>query len=400
MFLGVGRERTASHKSILLGVTSPETASFFLLDELRLLSKSGWQTSLVTGKPMPESVQSDLTLGHSVRCHVVPMTRSPLLISDLRALRRWFQVLARINPSVVVIGTPKAAFLGLFAAWIIGIPKRIYFVHGLRFEGFVGWARVATRLIEKVTCSLATNVVCVSHSVQKVLESQKITHSAKLVLTGFGSASGVDLTDFRPVSSPLRAEARKGLGIPLDKPVIGFAGRLVRDKGVLDLVEAVKIVLREVPDTILLIAGDHDGNPRETVSIERALSFPFCARLGQLENMEVFYHAIDIFCLPSVREGMPTVNLEASACGIPVITTHATGTVDSIIDGQTGILVEQGSPLSLGAKIAYLLRLPEERSRMGKLGRQHIEERFDKNLVLRWRESFYWSLLDNSPEAR
>ncbi len=131
--------------------------------------------------------------------------------------------------------TPKAALLGLVAAWLLGVPKRVWVVRGFRFETMTGLGRWALRLMDRVNAALATDIVVNSSSLLALAEAEGIVRPGEARLLARGSSNGVDIGRFE--NSVTRRDARRILGLPEIGPVIGFVGRITRDKGIDDLVE-------------------------------------------------------------------------------------------------------------------------------------------------------------------
>ena len=207
---------------------------------------------------------------------------------------------------------------------------------------------------------------------------------------------GVDLVRFVPRDQK-RFEAkaiRKRLGIAENDLVIGFVGRLVKDKGIRELVEAFRRIKENHAHIRLLLIGDFEqGNPVDAGVRRYIESDSEIIRLGFVADTAPYYAAMDIFALPTYREGFPGVALEAQASGVPVVTTNATGAIDSIVDGVTGLLVPVGDSNSLAVAIDKLLGDAEARARMGRAGRERMERDFRPEVIWRAHLQVYRDLL-------
>jgi len=166
-----------------------------------------------------------------------------------------------------------------------------------------------------------------------------------------------------------------------DALVVGFAGRLNRDKGLGWLKEAMEDLVTQVPEAELWVAGGIDGDSGSSTALTEPQQ-PWCHILGHVDRMPDFYKAIDVFCLPSLREGFPNVNLEAAATSIPVVTTDATGCIDSVADGESGLVVPKRDASALAMALATLLTDPALRRRMGTAGRRRV--------LAAWRSESVW----------
>jgi len=366
-------------RSIVFGTTIPVTAASFLIGQMEHFRDEGWQVNLITS-PGPEMNQI-LKIG-GINVVPIPMERGPSLLKDLLSLVNWWWTLLRIKPDIVVSGTPKAGLIGMLAAWAVRTPTRIYVVRGLRLEGITG--RLASRLgalAEYVACKCSTSVFSVSPSLCVALVQQHIVPAHKVRILGQGSSHGVDIQRFRPPSGPQKASARHLMGVKPDDMVVGFAGRLTPNKGINELVAAMASIVHLNPSLKLVLAGELDNtDPLEEADLQK-MEQPWVLRLGKVTNMPEFYAALDIFCLPSHREGFPNVNLEAAATGLPIVTTSATGCVDSVRQGVDGIIVPPHDANELAHAIKGLIGDPCLRQTYGEHGRERVIKFFDESVM-------------------
>ena len=340
---------------------------------------------------MPDNVEK-LGITDKLELHEVPMKRPPDLLRDLTSLWRWVKLLRNVRPHVVVVATPKASLLGLAAAWLVMVPKRVYWVWGLRSETERGLRRGVIRITEKFAVVASTTVWCVSSSVQTSLRRTAPASARKAKATIPHHANGICTNFFFPANSVQKQFARRKFGIPEDRLVIGFIGRLNRDKGIDVLVAAIEIVAKKLPEVFFVITGDHDHtNPPHTIG-EKGLSSDNAATLPFQQDTRAVYHALDVFVMPSLREGLPTVNLEAASCGLPVVTTSATGCVDSVLPGKSGLVVPPNDSESLAEAILHLLGDLHLRTEMGRHGREWVTSKFSQREVWRANRLFLESL--------
>jgi glycosyltransferase involved in cell wall biosynthesis len=201
----------------------------------------------------------------------------------------------------------------------------------------------------------------------------------RTVVPGNGSSNGVDAERFKPTQESRQRglELRSAFAIPPEALVVGYAGRLTRDKGIPELYEAHKILRLEFPSLRLLLLGDfEDGDPLPDAVKQSLQADSSVIRPGFVANMCDFYQSFDVLALPSHREGFPNVILEAHAAGKPVISTYATGAADAVIDGVTGILVPVGDVGALAAGLRTLFSDPALRAKMGAAGRERVIKDF------------------------
>lgn len=314
----------------------------------------------------------------------VPMERKPAPWRDLVALGRVWAAVRRFRPDIVSAGTPKAAFLVVLAAWMCRVPCRIYTLRGLFLETSSGPRRALLGAVERITCALAHRVVCVSPSLRERAVALGLVPERKAVVLGRGSSNGVDLARFAP-SPELRLHGqgiREGAGIDGNAVVIGFVGRFVRDKGVLELARAWTRLRGVFPDAHLLLVGwSEDGEvPAATVASLGSDPRVHLAS-GMSTPIEHYYAAMDVVVLPTYREGLPNVLLEAGAMGLPAVASRVTGCIDVVEDGVTGTLVPPRDPVALADALAAYLRNADLRVRHGRAARERIERDFASEAV-------------------
>lgn len=304
------------------------------------------------------------------------MTRNITPFQDLAALFKLIRVLRRIRPDILHISTPKAGLLGSIAGRIVGIRTRYYLIRGFRFETKTGLLRFLLILAERLACSLATDVGCVSESVRQLAIREKIASPGKLHVHLLGSSNGVDAERrFNPELVPISAieRVRSGAKIPKDAFLVGFIGRIVRDKGLLELAEAFLKVLEKAPHAYLLLVGPREPqDPLPKRTIDLLSSHPQIRMIDQDWNAAPILGAIDLLVLPTYREGFPNILIEAAAMERPVVATRVTGCVDAVVERVTGILVRPFDADALADAIVTYATQPNLRREHGMNARKHV----------------------------
>ncbi len=316
-----------------------------------------------------------------VQAHAVPMARRIAPLADLAALARMIGVMRRVRPTIVDAHTPKGGLLAMVAAALCRVPVRVYHQHGLPLMTATGLKRRLLGATERLACRLAHQVFCVSGSLRDVLVSEGLCPPGRIEVLEHGSIDGVEAErTFNPaaVSAETTARARARYQIPPDAPVIGFVGRVVRDKGVVELAGAWRLLREEYPSLHLLMAGPLEREDPIPAEVERALrEDPRVHLAGMVHDMPAVYRAIDLLVLPTYREGFPTAPLEAAAMGLPVVATRIPGCVDAVREGETGLLVPARDATALTAAIRRYLDDADLRRQHGESGRRRVRRDFD-----------------------
>jgi glycosyltransferase involved in cell wall biosynthesis len=373
---------------IVVGITSSQTC-LVLKDRLRTLREAGFRVTLVSS---PGALLTSTAAQEGVESIALPMHRKTAPLADLVSLARLWWLLRRLKPEMTEFSTPKAGLLGSIAALLNGVPVRVYFLRGLKLETSTGLKHRILLLAERLASACSHVVLCNSDSLRNEAIALGIAPADKLRLLGDGSSNGVDVERFSPGVSNLRDR----LAIPPDAPVVGFVGRMTRDKGLPELIEAFDALLAAKPDAHLLLVGWFDA-------AEDALGHHLRSRIrnhprihatGFVADTAPYYRAMDVLVLPTWREGFPNVVLEAAATGVPVVTTLATGSRDSVLPEITGLLIPPGSSEAICASVLQLLRDPERRCQMGKAARAWVLNHYSHEDVLGRTVHYYKSLLE------
>lgn len=352
--------------------------------QLRFLRESGFDVRIVSS---PGEFLERAANEENVSITPIPMAREITLISDLRAFGRIIQTIHRWGPVITNVNTPKAGLLGGMAAWLARIPCRVYTLRGIRSETLTGPKGWVVWLTEVIACRCAHRVICVSESLRKRAIALRLVDEDHAAVIGSGSSNGVDANRFAPTRRALQVaeELRERLGIPQAAPVIGFAGRFTRDKGVPELLDAYLRLRQNFPDLRLLLLGATEEGDRlpqqslDTIANDTKIICP-----GFVEDAAPYYHVMDVLTLPTHREGFPNVILEAHAAAKPVVAARATGAVDAVIDGVDGILVPVGDVVALAKALERVLNDKALAASMGRAGRKRVLREFQQERI--WSE--------------
>ncbi|MCD8031773.1 MAG: glycosyltransferase family 4 protein [Bacteroides sp.] len=323
----------------------------------------------------------------------IPILRK---ISVFRDLYSVFEIVRyiKVNRIDIVFGhTPKGALLSMIAAYFMQVPVRIYFRHGLVYETSVGFKRRLLKGIDRITAFLSTKVICVSPSVYQQSLADKLNSKKKQLMLFNGSCNGIDTERFCQArfSGRKKKQIRKKYNIDESAIVIGYTGRLVKDKGIIELVRCFEQLILVHDHIYLLLVGmfeERDKLPANIISLIQKSPRIICTGYVNHREIELYYSMMDIFVLPSYREGLPTSVLEASSMELPVLTTRVTGCRDSIIENVTGFFIDHTED-SLTHHMNCLIRDPSLRKQLGRNGRQFVVEKFDQKIIWSEMEQLY-----------
>ena len=367
--------------------TAPMALLAFFGGQLQYMRERGFRVVAVTS---PGEHLDKVMARERIEVHTVEMARRITPLGDLAALVRLCGLFRQLRPQVVHSHTPKAGMLGMLAAWLTGVPVRVYSCHGLPHVTASGMRRRLLVASEAMSCRLSQVTVCVGASVRRTLLDEGVAGDDKMTVFGNGSANGVDAdVRFNPARlAPGAAQAaRAAHGIPADAPLVLFVGRLVRDKGVVELQQAWARVREQFPKAHLLLVGppeEQDPVPAGVLEALRADDRVHFA--GFVDEMAAVYAAADVVALPTYREGLPYVPLEAAAMARPVVCSDVPGCTDAVRDGVTGTLVPVRDVAALAGAVGRYLADPGLRERHGRAGRARVLADFRPEAI--WRSTY------------
>ena len=373
----------------------------FLQGQLQFFQGRGFDATVLCPKRHKDEWEVERPVG--IPIIEVPLKREIAPFQDLDSLWRLCRIMRALRPTVTNVGTPKAGLLGGLAAWLNRVPCRFYTLHGLRFETTSGLKRRLLIYAERLACRLAHRVICVSQSVREKAIASGLTTWERTAVFGAGSCNGVDASRFVATPEIVRraADLRRQLGIPAHAPVVLFVGRLTCDKGITELMQAFSQLSDQFPELRLLLVGSfEDGDPLPCdirTSLETHSRIVFA---GAVKDTAPYYAAADVLVLPSHREGLPTVVLEAQAAGVPVVGASATGIVDVVADGQTGLLFPVGNVPALTEAIARLITDGALAIKLGLAGQEQVRSKFRQEQIWQALHREYLEVLQRKESRR
>ena len=366
-------------RKILYVVTIAPTLRVLMRGQISWMQNKGFEVHTAsTGQIDPQDGEP-----FNQEHHEVPMTREISPFRDSLSALNLARVISSVRPDVIVASTPKAAFLGLLVARILRVPKRVYLLRGLRLATETGLKRRLLAFMEKMASANCDVVIAVSASLGTEFANLGLGPMEKIKLVGSGSSNGVDSNRFRPLTLAERDTARANLGVLPDEVVVGFVGRLVEDKGFSVFCEALDQICATDQKVVPIVFGSNEEN----LIIPDSIKF-----MGVKDNLENWYPLFDILVLPTFREGFPNVVIEAGACEVPTVATKATGSVDSVVDGVTGLLVDINNVDQTHKAIRTLINNPQRRIAMGQAARVRAVQNFNPEDIWKGYLEIYESL--------
>ena len=374
---------------IIRATTVPQSLNVFCKGVLRELS----EMFEVIGVSSPGDALDEVAEREGIRVIPVPMERHISIVNDFWSLWKMWRVFRREEPVMVHSMTPKAGMICMVSAWLARVPVRVHTFTGLVWPSSTGMKRKILMMADRLTCACATHIIPEGEGVKNDLVSGKITKKPLKVL-GYGNVRGVDMEyydrteEVMKVAEQIRDER---------KFTFLFVGRIVRDKGVNELVTAFKKVYSQYPYSRLVLVGPYESklDPVNEETKEAIAAFNDIISVGSKFGVELlaYYAAANCFVLPSYREGFPNTVLEAGAMGLPSIVTDINGSREIIKEGVNGIIVQPRDAEMLYAAMKTMLQSNLDREKMAANARKIIAERFEQGFVRKCLYDFYEEIL-------
>lgn len=365
-------------KRICFITTVPITIKSFLLGFSKyLIEKENYDVTFISSD---DEALRNMSTKH---LHFIPVgMKRGVGFDGVAVTNRLTKIFKEQKFDIVQYSTPNASLYASIAARRAKVPCRLYCQWGVRYMGFQGVFRCIFKFIEKTICRLSSVIEVESNSLLSFCLNEGLYSNDKASVIWNGSACGVNLSKFNISSRlELRTSIRKKHGIDDNTIVFGYAGRITRDKGINELVDAF-LGANVNRGAKLLLIGDYDneGTIRPDI-VDRIENDERIIHVGWVKNVEHYYAAMDVFCSLSYREGFGLVVIEAGAMGTPGIVSNVPGQVDTIIDGQTGILAEVKNVQSIQNAILTFINNPLLAKEMGRNAREYIEESYNDEVL-------------------
>lgn len=362
--------------------TISKTMEWFIVDSMRNLAKNGYDITLICN--MDDAfIQANSDFA---KCIHLPMARGASvkdLIKSTRALKRIFK---REQFDVLYYTSPNAAMYAALAGKSAKIKTRVYSQCGLRYVSFRGLKRFIFKTVEKITCTNSTHIRAQSPMNMQFAIDEGFCKKEKIAVVGIGGTTGVDLKECDNFDrQAVRCELREKYGIPQDAFVYGYVGRLNKDKGIDELIEAFGSLESEQENSYLMLVGmKDDANPITQENMKKAENDSRIVLTGNVPKDMVYKYmsVFDVLVHPTYREGFGKVLQEAMGMHLPIVTTNVPGPSEVVAQGKAGLLVEVKNVADLAEKMRLIAKDGNLREQLSAIGRKRAETYFDRPIML------------------
>ncbi|MBK5271347.1 MAG: glycosyltransferase [Bacteroidia bacterium] len=377
--------------------TAPLSLKYLLFNQMRYMKENGFDVIMVSseGKEWPDLIKNE-----GCEHRIVHMTRKMTPFTDLKSLWQLYRLFKKEKPDIVHSHTPKAGLLAMLAAKLAGIKIRIHTIAGLRFMTATGMKRKILVYMEKLTGKKAQYVWPNSNSLLNYISKNKLVNEKKLQVIGHGSSNGVDLNRFSaPALKPEKLnEIKKLLHYDESCFYILNMGRIVKDKGIDEVLKSFEIVNQNNPKLKLIVLGvfEDDLDPISDETRTMLKSHPAITHIDWSDDVEYFMHLSHLLVHASYREGFPNTLLQAGAMNCPIICTAIAGSIDIVTNKETGLLFQPGNADDLLEKLKYALAHSEEMRGYAVNLRKKIEKYFSQQYLHACLKEKYIELLNKN----
>lgn len=315
----------------------------------------------------------------------VHLTRKITPIADLKALLRLYFYFRKTKPAIVHTHTPKAGTIGMLAAKLAGVKIRLHTVAGLPLLEETGTKRKILNAVEKLTYACATKVYPNSVGLKDIIIQSRFCQPNKLKVIANGSSNGIDTEYFsrKHFSEDTLSQLQKQLGIQPEDFVFVFVGRLVKDKGINELIQAFCRLPQEQHPVKLLLVGDYESDldPLQPNTLAQITSNPNIISTGFQSDVRPYFCLSHALVFPTYREGFPNVVLQAGALDLPGIVTNINGCNEIVVPGKNGLIIPVKEENAIFEAMRFFIHHPEDLATMKKNAREMIETRYKQAVV-------------------
>ncbi|WP_418603866.1 glycosyltransferase family 4 protein [Hwangdonia sp.] len=369
-------------KKILRITTVPMSLASLLKGQLKFMSD---YFEIIGVSSAGDGFLEDISSRENIKTIPVEMTRKITPLKDLAAVYKLYKIFKKEQPFIVHSHTPKAGTLSMIAARLANVPHRLHTIAGLPLVEATGLKRILLNSVEKITYQCATKIYPNSYGLVDIILENKFTNNNKLKVLGNGSSNGIDTTHFNPklYNKEFKTKLRCDLNIAETDYVFIYVGRLVKDKGVNELINAFDIISNEFENVKLLLVGwyENELDPLLPETVNLIKSSSNIVTTGWVSDVRPYFAISDTLVFASYREGFPNVVLQAAAMELFSIVTDINGCNEVIEDNENGFIIPTKNYKSIYEKMAFVLNNKDLTTQMGLKSRARIISNYEQKLV-------------------
>lgn len=381
---------------ILRVTTVPMSLRFLLRGQMNYMRSMGFEVMMASS----DGLEVEEIVAHEgVEHHVVTLTRKITPFTDIKAIFQLVKLIRQKEIDIVHSHTPKAGLIAMLAGLLAKAPMRMHTIAGIPWMEAAGLKRVLLKKVDQMAYAAATHIYPNSRGLLDFALQEKLTNPAKLKMLANGSSNGIDLTFFSTDQiAKTKEQLRSKLGLSETDFVYCFVGRVVKDKGLNELQQA----MQQLPDYVkLVLVGpfEDDLDPISPDSKEFFQNSDRVRAVGYQNDVRPFLKLSDALVFPSYREGFPNVPMQAGAMGLPSIVTNINGCNEIVEDGKNGFIIE---PKDVFALESAMLQLAEDKNQyltMAFKARESIASRFGQKVVWDAIYAEYIALAEKTPNV-
>lgn len=368
---------------------------YLLPGQMKFMQHNGFDVTMISADGKE---RNDVIKNEGCPHIIVPMTRQITPVQDIKCLIKLIKYFRAIKPDIVHTHTPKAGLLGMLAAWFCNIKVRIHTVAGLPMMVEKGFKYQLLKFIEKLTYSAATQVWPNSNSLKKYIEQHHLANPAKIFVISKGSSNGINLKRFNKslLEEVVIAETKKSINFSIEYIYLLCVGRLVADKGVVEVVKAFIELQKENAALKLILVGDYEEtlDPLPKYVLDEIKTNQAIIHIRWTDYVEYYMALAHIFIFPSHREGFPNVLLQAASMELPIICSNITGNIDIVEHNKTGLIFEPGKTDQITDAVKYALVNKDTLKTMAANLYSQVTENYNREIIWKNILEKYQSLLN------
>lgn len=369
-------------KKLIRITTVPMALRYLLPGQMNFMKNNGYEVLMISadGKELPDVIEQE-----QCRHMVVPMTRKITPFQDLKCLWQLIKIFRKEKPDIVHSHTPKAGLLGMIAAKIAGVKTRVHTVAGLPLMVESGFKYQLLKTIEKITYAAANHIWPNSQSLYQFILREKLANPKKLGIIGSGSTNGINTDRFN--ISKLDQNKMQRIKTAIDynakNTYLLCIGRLVKDKGIVELVNVFTNLQQTNPALRLILVGDFEESldPLPSSTIHKIQNNNAIIHISWSNDVEYYMQLAHNFVFPSHREGFPNVLLQAGAMQLPIICSRITGNIDIVKENETGLIFEPGNESQMQLLIQQAIEHKDAMLQMAKKLKDTVVNEYHRGYI-------------------